>query len=207
MAVNFLIGAAVAKMVVKSSAKREAKQQLAIAAYKQIADTAFNLETTVQFEMEDKGANKIARDLRTLEGSSVEVGFPGGDVQYYESDAIDMAELALIHEFGTSGDKIPSRPANRLTYQRNLEAIQNKQAALYNKVILRGTPVYSALAELGAWYEAKLKIGYRRGPFMPLQSSTIRARRGASSIPLIDTGTLRASVTYKVKMGRRGLLR
>ncbi|MCK5236973.1 MAG: hypothetical protein KAR06_08315, partial [Deltaproteobacteria bacterium] len=163
------------------------------------------IKGSTEFEVKDLGANKILKDLRTLEGSSVEVGFPGGE-KYKEDPSIDVATLAIIHELGAPKANIDSRPANRMSYSDNLSAIERKSKALYVRVIVQGVPVYKALSELGAWYEGKLKIAYRKGPFKPIKQATINRRRGRSSTPLIDTKTMVNQVQYKVKMGRRGVL-
>jgi hypothetical protein len=166
------------------------------------------MEGTVRFERKDHGAKRIAKSLALLDGSSVEIGFPEG-AQYKGTEPLrrmGVAQLAIVHELGTQREpKIPARPANRMTYDNNLEIIARRSKALYGKV-LRGMPVEKALAELGVWYEGKLKLGYRKGPFRPLARATIEARRRkgrASSVPLHDTKGMVNSITSKVVLKRR----
>jgi hypothetical protein len=170
---------------------------------------SLKVKGTSQSEVHDTGAKKLTRSLAMLNGSSVSIGFPGGK-DYVSPDGttvMDVARLAIIHELGSrsvsgKGPAIPSRPANRLTYSNNLQDIKTQSADLYNHV-LKGLPVRTALARLGVWYEAKLKVGYRNGPFKPLSAATLAARRRRnrpSTVPLIDTRTLVNSISSKVNI-------
>jgi len=165
----------------------------------------------VSFEVKDHGYNRLLKELQLLDGSSTEVGFPEG-AQYKGSDApknMGVAELAIIHELGTSDGHIPSRPANRMTYDSSKDIIARKSKNLYSQVV-RGMTAEMALKQLGVWYEGKLKLGYRKGPFKPLAATTLAARAAkgrASSVPLHDTKGMVNSITSKLVIKKRRFAR
>lgn len=166
----------------------------------------------VSFEVKDHGYKHLLKELQMLDGSSTEVGFPEGSA-YKGTEPLNknmgVAKLAIIQELGTSDGHIPSRPANRMTYDNNLDKIARKSKNLYNQVVT-GMTAEMALKQLGVWYEGKLKIGYRKGPFKPLAAMTlaIRAAKGRkSSVPLHDTKGMVNSITSKLRMRRRRFAR
>lgn len=164
------------------------------------------IKAKVTHEMQDLGWLAIERQLGLLDSSSVQVGFPGNQV-YSEDPTMDVAMLAAIHEYGSSDGVIPSRPANRMTYDSNIPEILRRQSGLYDTVLSGKRTAQQALALLGVWYEGKLKVGYRKGPFTPLKDSTIAQRRKGSSRPLIDTSSMVNAITSKVDMGRFRFIR
>lgn len=145
-------------------------------------------------EDHDLGYNAIKKELKKLDGMYTEVGFPGG-TPYAGPGTLDAAGLALIHELGTRDGNIPKRPANRMAFDNNEDAIDKKQKALYYRV-LRGMSAAQAVKQLGIWYEAKLRLSYLRGPFKPNAPATIEKK--GSSRPLIDTKNLVNSITSKL---------
>lgn len=163
--------------------------------------SALKLKGTVTIEDRDLGGIALLKQLKLLDDSSVEIGFPGGKVHVSEDGTIDMAELAIIHELGTTDGNIDSRPANRITYEKELPNIRRKVNSFVSDV-QGGQSVERGLKLLGVWYEAKLKLGYMTAPLKAIKQSTIDARRGASSRPLIDTDLMRGSITSKVVLKR-----
>lgn len=164
--------------------------------------SALKLQGTVEIIDRDLGGIALLKQLKLLDGSSVEIGFPGGKVHVSEDGTIDMAELAIIHELGTKDGNIDSRPANRITYEKELPNIRRKVNTFVNDVY-GGQSVERGLKVLGVWYEAKLKQGYMTANLKPIKQSTIDARRGSSSRPLIDTDLMRGSITSKVVLSKR----
>lgn len=146
------------------------------------------------FEDHDLGYKRIMKNIRELDGMEVHVGFPGG-TKYEGAGTLDAAGLALIHELGSRDGSIPKRPANRMAFDKNEKAIEERQKDLYGSV-LRGVSPDRVLKALGVWYEAKLRLSYLVGPFKPNAPATI-AKKG-SSRPLIDTKSLVNSITSKL---------
>ncbi len=167
------------------------------------------------FVWKDLGIGRIQRELGALERGSVFVGWPGNSPQHREVkhridskgktrtskgkrlSSMTMAAIALVHEFGSPKRNIPARPIMRQTNQRH-----SKDLVGFNRRILlaicegRVLPT-RALAQLGVFWEGKIKGMFRSGSFAPLKRSTIIAK--GSSRPLIDSGQLRGSVTSVVK--------
>jgi hypothetical protein len=140
-------------------------------------------------------------ELRWLEGKSVTVGWQGSsglDRHDDEGDAT-IVDIATFQEFGTVA--IPSRPMVRHTFDEergDLEAfiereiddvMQGKQSAkrAYDRIGLKGVALLQqTITKADDWAE-------------PLEQATIDKK--GSTKPLIDTGRMRASVTYAVRHG------
>jgi hypothetical protein len=68
---------------------------------------------------------------------------------------LSVAEIAAVNEFGT--DKIPARPAHRMTFDAKLDDLKNRSAALIGKIIFSGMSQAQALGILGASFAADVK--------------------------------------------------
>lgn len=144
-------------------------------------------------------------DPRSLRGpAKVKVGFPAGEASG------SNIEKAFYNEFGTKGSgkpfstprgggfggPIPERPFMRNTMRSNrskyLAAMKTSAAQ-----ILRGTVAISAVArKLGVLAVADIQKEIVSLTSPPNSSLTI-ALKGSSN-PLIDTGEMRQSVTFKL---------
>lgn len=120
----------------------------------------------------------------------VKVGFPSGRTSG------DIVSRAIWNHYGTSRG-IPSRPfllnAIRKNRRKYLEGMRTSAPKL-----LRGeTSLQTVLSKLGilAQGDIQQEITDLREP--PNAPSTVRQK--GSSNPLIDTGQMRASVTWEVK--------
>lgn len=102
-----------------------------------------------------------------------------------------VAQVARYNEFGTL--RIPMRPFFRNAIQKN---IKKWYATLQNAINQNATPS-KALSIVGEVARADIiqSITDLRTP--PNAESTIKQKK--STNPLIDTGLMRRSVTYKVK--------
>ncbi|WP_414899345.1 hypothetical protein [Rhizobium cremeum] len=126
----------------------------------------------------------------------VEVGFPAG-----ETDS-DVLERAVFNNFGT--ERIPERPfmqnamrANRTSYRSAMIAGAKEivRAAAAGKD--PGKVMRQVLRKLGIKAQGDIQEEITSLQSPPNAPSTI-AQKGSSN-PLIETGELRASVTFKVK--------
>lgn len=126
--------------------------------------------------------------------SKVEVGY-FGNVQHSGKHLITLGNLASIHEYGTK--HIPKRPFIAPALVKN----RGKYLKLAGKSfipIVRGKKTTNQLWHLVGQEAVKDVQNYMiTATFTPLSPKTIK--RKGSSKPLIDTGQLRQSVTYKVK--------
>lgn len=126
---------------------------------------------------------------------SVEVGF-FSDARY--SDGTPVTNVAAWNEFGTRTRNgqvdIPSRPF----YRNSFDELEDNARATLKEAVDPATMVVSPdLAEvIGLQSQEIVKSSIVRLRVPPNAPSTIRAK--GSSNPLIDTGFMRNSVTYKV---------
>ena len=128
--------------------------------------------------------NKILKDITNLDGTVVSAGL---------LDAKN-ATKAAINEYGTS--KIPQRPFMRTATNRHGKSWGSKSAKAVQSV-MKGMPISQVAELVGMQMKADISSTLTNGPWTPNAPSTI-AKKG-SSRPLIDTGELRASITYKVE--------
>lgn len=126
----------------------------------------------------------------------VKVGFPAdANIHTKNSDGVSVIEKAVFNHFGTSNG-IPERPFLSLAIKENTEkyrAAIKKNAA----PILRGDVDETVLLKkLGVVAQGDIqeKITSLRTP--PNADQTIQ-RKGSSN-PLIDTGEMRQSVTWRL---------
>ena len=176
---------------------------------------AAEIDTTT-FVYKDLGLDRIKHELHTLSRGMVCVGWPGqtkihqpvnhmrgtiGGVRARPRPRppLDVATLAVIHEFGSPKNNIPARPVMRQTNQRHSRELQSIMPALLRRIYAGRILPSKALAQLGVFWEGKIKQTFRDGVFVPLRPATI-ARKGSSK-PLIDSGQLRQSVTSIIRWG------
>lgn len=109
--------------------------------------------------------------------------------------SLTVAEVATFHEFGTIN--VPERSFIRSNDINNREKYKKLQGELGRKVIFMQIEVDKALGLLGEAILADMKKGIVDGIEPELDPKTVAAK--GSSTPLIDTGQLLNSLTYKVQ--------
>lgn len=128
--------------------------------------------------------NKILKDITSLDGTVVSAGVMDSK----------NATKAAINEYGTS--KIPQRPFMRTAVSRHGKSWGEKSAKAVQSV-MKGMPISQVTELVGMQMKSDISSTLTTGPWTPNSVVTI-AKKG-SSRPLIDTGELRASITYKVE--------
>lgn len=122
-----------------------------------------------------------------------------GDADARDGEGIGNVRLASVHEFGAGN--VPERSFLRSTVREHRE----KYTAILDKVT-RGVAdgkidMLQGLALLGEKVASDVKRRIEADKLgVPLADATI-ARKG-SSVPLIDTGQLKNSITYEVRRGK-----
>ena len=132
--------------------------------------------------------------LQKLEDLEVAVGFQGDEA--YE-DGTSIAQVAAYSEFGTSD--IPERPFMRQSFENHQPELQAMCEEALATVANGGSPE-DALNKIGVLARGLIQEEIVNGGFAPNAPSTIKKK--GSSQPLIDTGTMRQSVNYRIR--RRG---
>lgn len=128
--------------------------------------------------------NQILKDLARLDGTVVSAGV---------MDAKNATKAAM-NEYGT--EKIPQRPFLRTSVNRYGKSWGSKSAKAVQSV-MQGMPISQATELVGMQMKADISKTLTSGPWTPNSAATI-AKKG-SSRPLVDTGELRASITYRVE--------
>lgn len=128
--------------------------------------------------------------LQNMHGN-VEVGiFDDGKK---EPNKTSVYDVAVYNEYGTS--HIPARPFMRQTVDNHEQEWADMAQKLEDRVA-NGMSVEQALDILGNKAEGHMKETVGQGKFKPNSPKTIK--RKGSAQPLIDTGLMRESITYKV---------
>lgn len=147
-------------------------------------------------DMTPEGKRYFAK-LKQLAEMEVAVGFQG-DGGDYEGGA-SVAEVAAYNELGTSDT--PARPFMRNSFE-NHESELRAACERVNQIIASGGSLEEALNQLGVVAKALIQEEIVDGEFEPNAASTIKKK--GSDKPLIDTGTMRQSVTYVVRRAGAG---
>jgi hypothetical protein len=149
---------------------------------------------------------KVSKSIDALGRSRVMVGVPS-DKTARSGDPINNASLAYIMEHGAPEANIPARPFMKpgiATVQPQIAAGLKKagEFAMDGKA----DAVNRQLHRVGAIGRDAIKAKITDGPFAPLKPSTIAARKSKRKSrtntdikPLIDTGALRASISYVIR--------
>lgn len=112
------------------------------------------------------------------------------------SVALTVAEVGAFHEFGTR--TIPQRSFIRGWFDENVASNRELVFSQLKLVVAGKLPLETALERIALKAEAGVKLRIRNRIPPPLKPATI-ARKG-SSVPLIDTGQLRASIRGKAEI-------
>lgn len=139
---------------------------------------------------------KVEADLRR--DAFVKVGVIDEGEGAADRGGITNAELAAIHEFGTADGRIPARPFVTLTVDGKREEIKDTARALVLRMVEGKLDLARALGLLGAKVAADMKATIKQGDQLAPNAPSTVAGKG-SSRPLVDTGQMVNSITWKVE--------
>lgn len=130
--------------------------------------------------------------------SKVKVGFPAG-----KSDGGNI-QKAIWQEFGTAGGAsgggwggpIPERPFFRNAIRDNTGKYKQAMATSAAKILRGETAMVTVLNKLGIAAQADIQGSITSLMSPPLSPVTIARKK--SSKPLVDSGAMRAAVTWKI---------
>lgn len=131
-------------------------------------------------------------ELKKLEKLEVQVGYWRGENAY--DDGTELVDVAAFNELGTSA--IPARPFMKQSFENHESDLQGACDTV-NALISNGSTAEQALVTLGDFCKALVQEEIINGGFEPNAPSTIAKKK--SERPLIDTGTMRQSVDFKIK--------
>lgn len=148
--------------------------------------------------VKDNGAKALlARAHKLAAGRAVRVGVLD-DAPKREGEggtgSQSLLEVAAQHEFGAG--RIPQRSFIRGTVEAKGAEIADLQVSLAGRVLKGKLDPDQALEQLGAKVVGMVQTRIAAGIAPALHPDTIEKK--GSSTPLIDTGQLRSSITYRV---------
>jgi hypothetical protein len=149
----------------------------------------------MQVKVNSTGGKGIKALLGRLEKGHVNVGILASVGQHEDSD-LTVAQVGFYHEFGTV--KTPERSFIRSTIEDKSKEIK-KLARQQSKLVLNGkTTLEVGLGKLGAFTAGLIQEKFTSNDWPANTEATIALK--GSSKPLIDSGQLRQSISYEVKV-------
>lgn len=142
--------------------------------------------------------NKIPELIKVLEelkSTEIQIGV-FGDSGSYDEDDMTVLGVATIHEYGVASVGIPERSFIRATFDENEEEIAKTTESLLADVIdlkLDVKAFYQAVGE----YLVGLIVEYLTDLSSPPNAPATIELKGSSN-PLIDSGQLSDSITFKL---------
>jgi|1185.fasta_scaffold10404_2 phage gpG-like protein len=163
----------------------------------------------VKVKVVDRGWEDIKARVERLRdtGAIVKVGVQGQQAAANRQDTtLTIGAIAQIHEFGKVIQQpkmrrtivIPERSFLRATVDIYQAAIARRDVLLAQGYVLGKFGLKQSMELLGEYVVGLIKQRIANGILPANRPSTIR--RKGSSKPLIDTGQLRNSITYKVEV-------
>lgn len=155
---------------------------------------------TIKPDQMIKKVSHIEKAIKEAKNKSVNVGLPQektGSAIYSKDGSVKVVQVGAWHEYGTR--KTPKRSFLREPFIEKEKEIGNFINKQFKK-IYEGQSVDKGLGLIGAYCTNISKASFANsgdGKWKPLKPSTINKK--GSSKPLIDTGTLRNSITWVVK--------
>jgi len=148
----------------------------------------------------NKGYREAMEEMQKVKrGPHVKVGTQGatGSRKHPEGEGATITDIATYNEFGTK--TIPERSFIRSTMDDERENLLKMNRKLFFLMAAGKITTARALKILGLVIQSKIKAKITNLREPPNAPRTI-AKKGSSN-PLIDTGTLRNSITFKVIHG------
>jgi phage gpG-like protein len=158
--------------------------------------------TSSKFTDTDLGADALARWMRDAGRKSVRVGVLSDSPKEEkdgEETGISLVEVAAVHEFGAPSANVPQRSFIRATADAQAGEIQRLEEVLGAQMIDGILTEDKALGLLGSKVAAMMQARITSNIPPPLKAETVD--RKGSSVALVDTGQLKASITFAVESG------
>lgn len=145
----------------------------------------------VEIVEKDLGWERIKKELKHLDNSYTAVGWFGTG----SSPETNVAGRAMVNEYGSPANRIPSRPFIRKTATLHQKKLEERKTIEYNKILEGNQSSKKALARVGEWYVGRIKWVITTVKFIANAPLTTAIK--GSSRPLIDTGQMRNSTTHR----------
>lgn len=143
--------------------------------------------------------NRLLRTLQELGDYAVEIGIFGDDKggePHSDKNPITLLRLAAVHEFGEPKVNIPERSFIRAGFDKYKRDIERTAERRIDDVLEGRLSVHGYYEVIGEYAKERIQIFLTDLKEPPLKAATIARKK--SSNPLIDTGRLRDSITFRV---------
>lgn len=145
----------------------------------------------------DRGYKGAIDRTHALHGTSVKVGLLD-DGSMSEDGSITLAGIGSVHEYGSELAGVPERSFIRSAIDESAAELVKLQQRLIAAVSAGTMTPSQALGVLGTWAQAKIQAKISSNIPPPNAPSTIEAK--GSSATLIDTGRMRASIAFEIRL-------
>lgn len=150
------------------------------------------MAATARVTDKDRGAKARLAELNSGL-SKLSVGFHADAGARDDESGLSVIDVVTFHEFGLG---VPRRSIVADWVEQNRTQIEAQVRRVAKLVVAGKLTQAQALNQLGLWAQASMQERMANGIPPPLAQSTID--RKGSSVPLINTGQTRASITFRV---------
>lgn len=146
----------------------------------------------------DHGFNALHKALGSLKKADIRIGIQGSEASdTHENSNATIAEIGYFHEYGLG---VPRRSFLSDWMDEQEEEISETLKAVVTQITKGSYDAETGLERAGARFVGLVQQRIAENIPPPLAESTIAAK--GSDVALIDTGVLRSSITYVVKLDR-----
>lgn len=122
-----------------------------------------------------KMAAELAKRLKGFEGKVAQVGW--FESAKYPNNGPQVAEVAIIHEFGAPAASIPARPIFRPVIDKNRAMWAEKLGSGARAVMHGNASAEQVLEQVGSLAAGQLRTHLGSGDFQPLSPTTLMLRK------------------------------
>lgn len=150
-----------------------------------------------------KMAAELAKRLKGFEGKVAQVGW--FESAKYPNNGPQVAEVAIIHEFGAPAASIPARPIFRPVIDKNREMWAEKLRSGAQAVMRGAIDADQVLEAVGSLAAGQIRAHLGAGDFAPLSPITLMLRKWKDEDPSFRVnGTMVGAAAQAVAEGEQG---
>lgn len=154
----------------------------------------------MSFSDRDNGLKALMVRLKGAKNIALTVGVHGPEGAAAHGEGLTVVQLATIHEFGLGHN--PPRSFIRSWFEENQAANTDNLRKIGAAVLEGKFTADQGLERAGVLFVAQIQSRMAAGIPPPLSKKY--ADRKGSTVPLIDTGQLKSSITFKVGPNQGG---
>lgn len=145
-----------------------------------------------------KLTDKLKKKFEALVKTTISVGIPKEEITQKDGQTLFLADIANKNNFGSFSQNIPARPFGTTTIPRYKEQIQKIIQIQMNDILEKNKDVRKGFDAIGAVCSGYMKKNLTDGEWKANAQYTIEMK--GSDQPLIDTGQMRQSITWRVNI-------